>query len=90
MKIRLLVLASPGFSPFDVLLTERPLYIQTEGGSSGFTNAAASVSASGERKSLFKKSDTSFPFSSDLQYSRGAIAEDDCQIHYVSSLNVYI
>lgn len=88
MKIRLLVLTSPDFSPLDVLLTERPSYTQTEGGSAGFTNALHSISASCETKPLFKKSDTVFPFSSDLKYSPWAIAEDDCPIHYVSSLNV--
>jgi hypothetical protein len=88
MKIRLLVLTSPDFSPFDVLLTERPSYTQTEGGSAGFAKASNSITTSCESKPLFKKSDTIFPFSSDLKYSCGAIAEDDCPIHYVSSLNV--
>jgi len=82
------MLTSPDFSPIDVLLTKRPSYTQTEGGSSGFTNAINSASASCERKPLFKKSDTIFPFSSDLKYSCGAMAEDDCPFHYVSSLNV--
>lgn len=88
MKIRLLVLISPDFSPFDVLLTERPSYTQTEGGSAGFSNGINSITASCEQKPLFKKSDTVFPFSSDLQYSWGPIAEDDSSIHHVSSLNV--
>lgn len=88
MKIRLLALTSPYFSPVDVLLAQRPSYIQTEGGSSGFQNGINSVSASCESKPLFRKSDTIFPFSSDLQYSSGAMAEDDHNIHHVSSLNV--
>ncbi len=88
MKIRLLVLTFPDFSPFNVLLTERRLYTQTEVGSADFTNAVNSTSASSERKYLFKKSDASFPFSSGQKYCWCAIAEDDYPIHYVSSLNV--
>jgi len=83
MKIRLLELASPDFSSCNVLLTEHLSYTQTEGGSTGFANAINSISTSCERKPLFKKSD-----SSDLEYSWRPMAEDDCSIHYLSSLNV--
>jgi hypothetical protein len=86
MKIRLLALTSPNFSPFDVFLTSLPSYIQTEGGSSGFTNCD-NVSFSSEEKSSFIKTDTIFPFSSDLQYNSETIAVGP-DIHYVVKLNV--
>jgi hypothetical protein len=88
MKIRLLALTSPIFSPLDVLLTEMPSYIQTEGSISGFTNSDDTISFSCGEKASFVKTDTVLPFSSDLKYSTEAITDDELSIHCVSSLNV--
>jgi hypothetical protein len=87
MKIRLLALTSPNFSPCDVLLTELPSYTQTEGGSSGFAKCDDNISISSEEKSSFIKTNTIFPFSSDLQYNSETIAVGP-DIHYVVKLNV--
>lgn len=87
MKVRLLALTSPIFSPLDVLLTEPPSYTQTEGGSSGFTNCDDNVSLSFQEKSLFIKTDTVFPFPTDLQYNSETIATS-ADIFYVVKLNV--
>ena len=75
MKLRILTLTSPRFFPFDILLTEFPLYIQTKGDLS-FINGVNSISASYERKFLFEKTDSTFPFCS---YPKSAelIAEDN-------------
>jgi len=88
MKIRLLALAPPVFSPFYLLLLKRPSYTQSEGGQAGFAKPSHSNSASIEEKPLFKKSDTVFTFSSDLKYRSDANAERYHNFHYASSLNV--
>lgn len=87
MKIRLLALTSPIFSPFDVLPTVHPAYVQTEGGSLGFTNSDHNVSLSCQEKSSFIKTDTVFPFPSDLQYNSETVATS-ADIFYVVKLNV--
>ena len=82
------MLTSLNFSPIDVLLTELPPYTQTKGGSTGFTECDHVVSISCEAKPSFVRTDTIFPFSSDMQYTSEKIEDDHSNIHHVSSLNV--
>lgn len=87
MKIPLLALTPPNFSPFDVLLTRCPSYIQTEGGPSGFINYTNNVSYSSEERCSFINTNTIFPFSSDVQHTSEAIAVGP-DVYYVVKLNV--